>query len=154
MAVCRGCGSTVEFREAATREGKVYWERLDPGGAKHHCVRNDLTVNKTVPNDLKVSIVPEPIKDSWTGDKWDQLANQHLFAYVVRRMNVAKYGPRSTAILLEHKRAWSQQMRDYLADNAFPADHGKSEWIGCMARAEEQIARERAAAKAPKTQAA
>lgn len=113
-------------------------------------------------------IVAHVAEPQWRGDKWDIDANYHLLAHLRNRPK--KYAPDSTygpvrygnevrneaipgpltkahtAIVVQWKKTWSEDMRVLVSPSAEVA---WAAWVECMERADEQIAslqREREAA--------
>lgn len=72
----------------------------------------------------------------WTGDKWDIAANHHLMQHV--KNHATRYAAENhTRILVQWKRAWSEDMR--VIDNP-SAQVAWDAWCDCMSRADQQIA--------------
>jgi hypothetical protein len=80
-------------------------------------------------------------EESWTGDKWDEAANRHLLAYLVRGAlkKTASYDRRQAAILVDAKREWAKNMRSLATGNGVDLPTQRGAWDYQMGIAEEQI---------------
>lgn len=106
-----------------------------------------------------VKALPNP--DRWTGDVWDEAANHHLLAYIVRRQRAwfLYCDPETAAArrpawqptqeardlmapILAYKHAWARDMREAAVDHKTGEDVGADPkwqrecWADCMQRAE------------------
>lgn len=94
--------------------------------------------------------LPNP-GDGWKGDAWDECANRHFLAYVLRRLRDKRpIQPRELPAFMTMKKAWARDCREYCdlqtGEVRNPSvEEQKAWWADVMNTAEEINAREVAA---------
>jgi len=74
-------------------------------------------------------------------DKWDQAANHHLFALVLRQLALKRtFNEQQTRILVAYKHRWAKLMREIDTGDGVDESEQKEIWGNCMREAEAQFA--------------
>lgn len=82
-------------------------------------------------------------------DNWAMAANQHLLAYILRKLHEKRtFNPQETRILVRFKNLWADQMRLSATDDGVPIEEQQEVWAECIRRAEAEIAAAASAAAA------
>lgn len=84
---------------------------------------------------LRAQAPAQETADNWSGDRWDQLANQHLLGFILRPP-LRKFDERATRILVEKKNLWAKLVRE-VPD--MDMKDQKEIWSNCMAEALNEI---------------
>jgi hypothetical protein len=96
---------------------------------------------------LRSAAPQRPVHDGWTGDDWDQRANQRLLSYILRMWQTRNrhFDPKQTRILVALKNRWAETMRASGEFNDVPMEDQDGSWAVCMQQAEAEFVRQKAA---------
>lgn len=87
--------------------------------------------------------IEQPAEPPWSGDKWDIAANDHLMAHLMRRAlgREGGYDAAQTAMLVQAKNAWAQDMRETEAsDGPVDVETQRGMWAYRLQLATERMA--------------